>query len=77
MIDLKKVLAPENRGYLLDAAVFVINAALISVLARLFTQVTEAANRQDRLARTGIIPVLFWPRFPATDWSAFEASSRA
>jgi uncharacterized membrane protein YhaH (DUF805 family) len=59
MIEFKKLLAPENRGYLLDAAVFVINAALISVLARLFTQVTTSANSGDRLARLGVILFCF------------------
>ena len=44
MIDFKKILEPKNRAILLDVIIFFVNLILMTVLARLFTGVTEDAK---------------------------------
>lgn len=54
MIDYKKIFAPENRGILLDAIVFLVNTVLMIVLSRNLANLLGQAKR-DTVARWAVI----------------------
>ncbi|HEV7858846.1 MAG TPA: hypothetical protein VGO91_09480 [Pyrinomonadaceae bacterium] len=54
MIDYKKIIAPENRGILLDVVVFFINLISMIILTRLFVNLMRQAN-EDKVAQSGVI----------------------
>ncbi|MFL6228189.1 MAG: hypothetical protein ACJ741_05375 [Pyrinomonadaceae bacterium] len=55
MIDARKILAPENRGVLLDVVVFVVNTILMLALTSLFANLVRQANTADTGARVGAL----------------------
>lgn len=55
MVNLQKLLVPENRGNLLDIIVFLVNLVLMFVLARLFADLARASNANDKLATFGVV----------------------
>ena len=55
MVGIRRLFSIENRGILLDVIVFLFNLLLMSVLARLFAELSRAENDSYNLARLGVI----------------------